>query len=82
MPLVMFVLVDLGLNIVGQIGYSIYVIYKEIKSDIYRYGIIFLKALECSFSLSACLHVSACFLPLLNFLRACIFYFNKAHLAR
>ena len=76
MPLVMFVLADLGLNIVGQIGYSIYVIYKEIKSDIYRYGIIFLKALECSFSLSAC------FLPLLNFLRACIFYFNKAHLAR
>ena len=52
MPLVMFVLADLGLNIVGQIGYSISVIYKETKSNIYRYGIIFLKALECSFSLS------------------------------
>ena len=56
MLLVMFVLADLGLNIVGQIGYSVSVIYKETKketkSDIYRYGIIFLKALECSFSLS------------------------------
>ena len=43
MPLVMFVLADLGLNIVGQIGYSVFVIYKEIDSDIYRYGIIFSK---------------------------------------
>ena len=62
MPLVMFVLADLGLNIVGQIGYSVSVIYKETKSDIYRYRIIFLKALECSFSLSLCMPSRLCML--------------------
>ena len=43
MPLVMFVLADLGLNIVGQIGYSVSVIYKETESNIYIYKIIFSK---------------------------------------
>ena len=43
MPLVMFVLADLELNIVGQIGYPVSAIYKETKSDIYTYGIIFSK---------------------------------------
>ena len=39
----MFVLADLGLNVVGQIGYSVSVIYKETESGIYIYGIIFSK---------------------------------------
>ena len=43
MPLVMFVLADLGLNVVGQIGYSVSIIYKETESRIYIYRIIFSK---------------------------------------
>ena len=61
MPLVMFVLAYLGLNIVGQTGYSVSIIYKETESNIYIYKIIFSK-LQNVHSFSLCMPSRLCML--------------------
>ena len=73
----MFVLADC----IAWLGHlvALFILYKETESVILIYTKSFSQNSECSFSLSlsACLHVLACFLPLLNFLRACILDFNN-----
>ena len=61
MPLVMFVLAYLGLNIVGQTGYSVSIIYKETESNIYIYKIIFSKVQNVH-SFSLCMPSRLCML--------------------
>ena len=72
----MFVLADC----IASLGHlvALFLLYKETESVILIDTKSFSQSSECSFSLSlsACLHVSACFPPLMNFLRACILDFN------